>query len=89
MKWKSTYVLASHQKKNLFPFCKNPLDTFLKPKAQSSKKTSKATCIFTLGKKLRFSVSTMFQLHFEVENVNSNYKMFFSTQNDGFNFLPK
>jgi hypothetical protein len=32
-------------------------------------------------------VSTMFQLHFEVENVTSNYKMFFSTQNDIFNYL--
>jgi hypothetical protein len=28
------------------------------------------------------------QLHFEVENVTSNYKMFFSTQNDVFNCLP-
>ncbi len=28
------------------------------------------------------------QLHFEVENVTFNYKMFFSTQNDVFNCLP-
>jgi hypothetical protein len=36
----------------------------------------------TLGEKLKFSimVSTMFQLHFEVENVISNYICFlFST----------
>jgi hypothetical protein len=47
--------------------------------------------LFTLGEKLGFStmVSNMFQLHFEVENVASNYKMFFSTQNDVFNCLPK
>jgi hypothetical protein len=45
----------------------------------------------TLGQKLGFStmVSTLFQLHFEVENVISNCKMFFSTQNDVFNYLPK
>jgi len=41
----------------------------------------------SLGKKPRFS--TMFQLHFEVENITSNCKMFFSTQNDVFNCLPK
>ncbi len=45
----------------------------------------------SLGKKLRFStiVLTTFQLHFEAENVTSNYKMFFSTQNVVFNCLPK
>ncbi len=44
-----------------------------------------------LGKKLGFStmVSTLFQLHFEVENIISNYRMFFPTQNDFFNYLPK
>jgi len=26
---------------------------------------------------------------FEVENITSNCKMFFSTQNDVFNYLPK
>jgi len=41
----------------------------------------------SLGKKPRFS--TMFQLHFEVKNVTSNCKMFFSTQNDVFNCLLK
>jgi hypothetical protein len=34
-------------------------------------------------------VSSTFQLHFEVENVTSNYKMFFSIQNGVFNYLPK
>jgi hypothetical protein len=34
-------------------------------------------------------ISTTFQLHFEVKNVISNYKIFFSTQNDIFNCLPK
>jgi hypothetical protein len=34
-------------------------------------------------------VLTMFQLHFEVENVISNCKMFFPTQNDELNYLPK
>jgi hypothetical protein len=42
-------------------------------------------------KNLGFStmVLTMFQLHFELENITSNCKMFLSTQNDGFNCLPK
>ncbi len=45
----------------------------------------------SLGEKLGFltMVLTTFQLHFEVENVTSNYKMFFSTQNDVFNCLLK
>jgi hypothetical protein len=42
-----------------------------------------------LRKKLKFSISIMFQLRFEVGNVISNYKMFFSTQNNIFNYLPK
>jgi hypothetical protein len=44
-----------------------------------------------LGEKLGFSnmVSIMFELCFEVENVISNYKMFFSIQNDILNCLPK
>jgi hypothetical protein len=52
---------------------------YLKPKAQNEKQTLKATCILTLREKLGFStmVTTMFQLHFEVENVTSNCKMFF------------
>jgi hypothetical protein len=33
-------------------------------------------------------VLTTFQLHFEVENITSNCKMFFSTQNDVLNCLP-
>ncbi len=47
--------------------------------------------VYPIGEKPRFStmILTMFQLHFEVENVPSNYKMFFSTQNDVFNCLPK
>jgi hypothetical protein len=46
---------------------------------------------FTLGEKPRFSTMVLitFQLHFEVENVTSNCKMVFSTQNDVFNCLPK
>ncbi len=32
-------------KKNLFPFCRNLLDTYLKPKAHNDKYTSKAICI--------------------------------------------
>jgi hypothetical protein len=45
----------------------------------------------SLGEKPQFltMVLIMFQLHFGVENVISNYKMFFSTQNDVFNYLSK
>jgi cysteine sulfinate desulfinase/cysteine desulfurase-like protein len=45
----------------------------------------------SLGEKSRFAtmVSTTFELHFEVENVTSNYKMCFSIQNDFFQQLTK
>jgi hypothetical protein len=45
----------------------------------------------SLREKLRFStmVSTMFQLHFEVEKITSSYNFFFSTQNENFNYIPK
>jgi len=45
----------------------------------------------SLGEKPRLLTMVLitFQLHFEVENVTSNCKMFFSTQNDVFNYLPK
>jgi hypothetical protein len=44
-----------------------------------------------LGETLGFSnmVSIMFELSFKIESVISNYKMFFSIQNDIFNCLPK
>ncbi len=52
---------------------------------------SPSKCKKALGEKPWFStmVSTTFQLYFEVENVTSNYKMFFLTQNDVFNYLLK
>jgi hypothetical protein len=44
-----------------------------------------------LGEKSRVStmVLTTFQQHSKVENVTSNSKYFFPTQNDMLNYLPK
>ncbi len=39
------YMFQQVIKKNLFSFCKNLLDTYLKPKEHIEKQTSKATCI--------------------------------------------